>query len=144
MIEADLSKPIIWHVVFHPGPCLWGRFKHVGLAGYWDDTWLHLDLHRGGVQTALIHRHDEVQDYLITLLGNYTVVRFGPAREGGRCFGRPMTCVSFVKHTLGIRSGTLRPDGLLRDLLRDFDAEMLNETEHGGANPGAARSAEKG
>ncbi|MFY0633675.1 MAG: hypothetical protein JXQ91_07680 [Vannielia sp.] len=144
MNGIDLSRPVIWHVVFHPGPCIYGRFMHVGLAGYWDDTWLHLDLHRLGVHVNMIHRHDEVQDYLATLLGNYTVVRFGPARDRPGGFFRPLTCVSFVKQTLGIRCGALRPDGLLRDLLRDFNAEMLNASEDAGPNSGSTGSAEAG
>ena len=123
----DLDHPVIWHVCFHPGASWWGKYRHVSLAGYHDDTWINLDLGRKGVQVAVIHRHEAVKEYLQTLLNNYLVVRVGVVGHRGRSFGRPMTCVALVKHVLGVRSGTLRPDALLKEILRDFDAEILNE-----------------
>jgi hypothetical protein len=121
------DQSLIWHVVFHPGPCFWGKYQHVSLAGYADETWLHLDVQRGGVSVATIHRFDEVTDFLSFLLAHYTVLKFGPQRGVSRQFFQPMTCVSFVKHVLGIRSSALRPDGLLLSLERDFGAVRVNE-----------------
>jgi hypothetical protein len=125
----------IWHVVFHPGPARWARkYRHVSLAGYADDTWLHLDLHRGGVSMATIYRYDEVQDYLSYLLAHYSVLKFGPSRGETASFMRPMTCVSFTKHVLGVKSCALRPDGLFTTLVRNYSAEVLNEAENSGRN----------
>ncbi len=131
-----MDTGMIWHVVFHPGKSLWSkRFRHVSLAGFSNDTWLHLDLSRDGVAATPIYAHDEVEDYLTLLLAYYTVVRFGPVAGRSRSFFRPMTCVSFVKHTLGVRSGALRPDGLFRDLVQDYGARVLNESgETSGGN----------
>lgn len=120
---------MIWHVIFHPGPSWWSReFRHVSLAGYSNDTWLHLDLGNHGVTAAPIFAFEEVQDYLTLLLAHYTVLRFGPPLSERRHLLRPMTCVTFVKHVLGIRSGALRPDGLFRDLVQNYDAQVLNES----------------
>lgn len=129
----------IWHVVFHHGRSLWSRrFRHVSLAGYTNDSWLHLDLHRGYVSTAVIYHHDDVQEYLSYLLTHYTVVKFGPSLPRSRQFGRPMTCVNFTKHVLGVRSGALRPDGLFTSLVRDHNAEVINATESPEGNGRAA------
>ncbi|MGB1214975.1 MAG: hypothetical protein ACPG4X_16525 [Pikeienuella sp.] len=122
------DQSLIWHVVFHPGRSLWGRkYRHVSLAGYSDTNWLHIDLHRRAVSCAMIFRHDEVEDYLSYLLTHYTVLRFGPARPSKGVLLRPMSCVSFAKHTLGVQSGALRPDSLLRDLCRDPNVQVLND-----------------
>lgn len=121
------DQSLIWHVVFHPGRSIWGRrFRHVSLAGYHDDTWIHLDLHRRGTSIATIYRHDDVRDYLSYLLAHYTLVKFGPSRGQSNAFMRPMSCVAFTKHVLGVRSGALRPDGLFRSLVTNFDAEVLD------------------
>lgn len=119
----------IWHVVFHRGESLWSReFRHVSLAGFTNESWINLDLHRRQVSTAVIYAHDDVQDYLSYLLAHYTIVRFGPAQPRSYGFLRPLTCVSFVKHVLGVRSSALRPDGLFRSLVQDYEAEVLNGT----------------
>jgi len=119
---------MIWHVIFHPGKAWYaGRFSHVSLAGFCNDTWLHLDLTNEGVIASPIYAYDEVEDYLTLLLATYAVVKFGPSAGKSRSFFAPMTCVSFVKHVLGVRSGALRPDGLFRDLIDKFDARLLNE-----------------
>lgn len=119
---------MIWYVVFHPkGSRLWpGRYCHASLAGYDNETWVEIDLHRRGVVVKPIFAHDEVREYLAVLLSHYTVVKFGPSQGQGRHFLRPMTCVSFIKHTLGVRSRALLPDGLLHSLVRDHGAEVLN------------------
>lgn len=120
----------IWHVIFHPGRSPWARkYRHVSLAGYADETWLHLDLQRGGVNVAAIYRYQEVQDYLSYLLTHYSVLKFGPSLPETRSFMRPMTCVSFTKHVLGVKSGALRPDRLFTTLVESYGAEILNEAE---------------
>jgi hypothetical protein len=120
---------MIWHVIFHPKDGEWWtrRFGHVSLAGFQNETWVHLDLGREAVTVKPMFLHDETVDYLSTLLTYYTLLRFGPAKNQASSFFMPMTCVSFVKHTLGIRSRALLPDQLFHSLIRDHDAEVLNE-----------------
>lgn len=143
-MTTEFDQSLIWHVIFHPEKRWWsGPHSHVSLAGFANDTWLHLDLQRAGVTVAAIYHYDEVQDFLSMLLAHYTVVRFGPAVGEQRHFLRPMSCVAFVKHVLGVRSSALLPDGLLRDLVRDYGAEVLNEAQDtkGIAGTGAAAQA---
>lgn len=132
------DQSLIWHVIFHPERRWWsGPHSHVSLAGFSNDTWLHLDLQRAGVSVASIYHYDEVQDFLSFLLTHYTVLRFGPAIAQRNHFLRPMSCVAFTKHVLGVRSSALLPDGLLRDLVRDYGAQVLNETQDAKGDDGA-------
>lgn len=137
---------MIWYVVFHPAKSLWSRrFRHVSLAGYTNTTWIHLDLDRGGVVISPLYRYEDVQDYLSLLLAHYTVLHFGPARHEAAHFFRPMTCVSFVKHVLGVRSGALRPDRLFDDLVRKFNAKVLTDAaENPSGNAGTEATAGQG
>lgn len=138
-MTTAFDQSLIWHVIFHPEPKWWARkHSHVSLAGFANDTWLHLDLGREGVGVSAIYAHDEVHDFLSLLLAHYTVLRFGPAVRQRPHFWRPMTCVSFAKHVLGVRSSALLPDGLLRDLRRDYGAEVLHEAENAKGNKGAS------
>lgn len=125
------DKSMIWFVIFHPAQGEWWtrKFRHVSLAGYANETWLHIDVQRKGVGVAAIYSHDEVTDFLSFLLAHYTVVKFGPALGNSRHFLQPMSCVSFVKHTLGVRSGALRPDGLFRTLVQNYGSEVQGETQ---------------
>lgn len=130
MKQYPFDQSLIWHVVFHPGKSAWGRkYRHVSLAGYSNDTWLHLDLNNIGVCVANIYHHDEVRDYLSYLLTYYTVLRFGPTLGKSRSFWMPMNCVSFTKHVLGVRSSALRPDGLASTLIHKYGSEVLNESQ---------------
>ena len=151
MLDADpyrypFDQSLIWFVIFHHGERFWSRkYCHVSLAGYANETWLHLDLQRGGVNCAPIFHHEEVEDYLSFLLAHYTVLKFGPAQvRPARTFLTPMTCVSFVKHVLRIRSCALRPDGLFRDLLRIEGVEVWNENPETTRDCGAEAAADPG
>lgn len=136
--------PVVWHACFHRGKSWWGRrWQHVSLAAKTEETWVNLDLHRHGVSIATVYRYDDVQDYLSFLLTYYDVVRVERQKFIRRNFGHPMTCVSFVKHALGVRSGALRPDSLFRSLLEDHNGEWLNETYSLG-NTGAGAAEEAG
>ena len=140
------DQSLIWHVVFHPGRCLWSRrWRHVSLAGFANDTWLHLDLNRGGVSVAAIYHYDEVTDYLSFLLHHYTVVKFGPSLGRSRSFLRPMSCVAFTQHVLGLPRGALLPDGLFATLTSDYGAEVVKgEGQNSRRNDGAAATARSG
>jgi hypothetical protein len=121
---------MIWFVVFHPKEehQWWARdFGHVSLSGFENETWLHLDLGRPGVNVRTLFTHDDKMDYLSFLTAHHSVLQFGEARSKSHGFMRPMTCVSFVKHTLGVRSCALFPDQLFHILIRDHNAVMMNE-----------------
>lgn len=133
---------MIWFAVFHPTAGGWAkvlrqRFCHVSLAGYANDTWVHLDVGRDGVEVNTIYAHDEVNGYLSFLLEYMVLVKVGHVDRPGKQFFRPMTCVSFVKHALGLRSGALLPDGLFRSL--SLEHEVLDaSTQTTGRSPDPA------
>lgn len=134
-----MKDPVIWHVIFHPrekGDWWARRFSHVSLAGWTNETWIHLDLGRSEVDLRAFYAHDDVNDYLSSLLTHYTVVKFGAVDTPGQSFMRPLTCVSFVKHVLGVRSRALLPDQLFRILKSQYGAETLNEGENCRGNGG--------
>lgn len=121
-----------WFVVFHPKEKKhwWaGRFSHVSLAGFSNETWTHLDLKRGGVDVRVFYAYDDVQDYLSFLSAYHVVLKFGLPIATGKEWLRPMTCVGFVKHVLGVRSRALLPDQLFEILIRDNKAELINDPE---------------
>lgn len=134
---------MIWFIVFHPKrpDQWWARtYGHVSLAGFEKETWLHLDLHRGGVEAVVAHEYDDVNDVLSFLTAHKTLVR-APESQQARHFFRPMTCVAFAKHTLGLRSRALLPDALFRSLVHDQGAEIMNEEQPPQRDGGTAAAA---
>ena len=133
MIQANtypFSQPVIWYALFHPEKSWWDRkYSHVSLAGYAPDTWIHLDLHRTGVTVAAIYEFDEKQEFLDYITSHYHVVKMGATETPGYSFGFPITCVSVVKHVLGVRSSALRPSGLFKSLVRNHGGEWINAPE---------------
>ena len=122
---------MIWYVAFHPKrpEDWWARtYGHVSLIGFERETWVHLDLGRHGVETSIFHSYDDVTEFLSYMCHYHTLVRAPVFERPGFHFLRPMTCVALAKHTLGLPSRALLPDGLFRSLTRDFNAEIANET----------------
>lgn len=128
---------MIWYVVFHPRTKghWWARqFGHVSLAGFSNETWTQLDLTRTGVDVRTFYAHDEVQDYLSFLSAHHTLIQYGKAQDVGGSYFQPMTCVGFVKHTLGIRSRALSPDQLFAILAKKHDVVIGNDPKRSRRN----------
>ena len=118
----------LWHVLFHrPPKRRWyaREFSHVSIAFRQNETWVHLDLHASGFRPGVYFTFDEVQDFLAHACATTTIVRLQhvPIRSH---FLRPMSCVSFVKHVMGLRSRALLPDTLFRDLVENHGGEVIN------------------
>lgn len=120
-------KPVIWHVIFHPSKKWWARrFSHVSVAGWSNETWVHLDLSSDAFVAEVLYAYDEVNDFLGKMLLNTTIVKVrGEPRKSS--YMRPMTCVNFVKHVIGLPSRALLPDALFHDLVRNHSGEIMNE-----------------
>ena len=123
-----------WNVVFHrTATNRWlsmlamGTFKHVSAFAYipGHKVWLLYDAHWGGLRLSIVS-HD-------TMLANYEhMVRdcevimgvkrvFKPMRLSSRfCF----TCVTTVKHLLGLSCIAITPDQLHRYLLKRQEASV--------------------
>lgn len=127
-----------WFVIFHPKEKKhwWARrFSHVSLAGFSNETWTQLDLGRSGVDVRTFYAHDDVQDYLSYLTAHHVVIFYGEGSHGnGGEFWRPLTCVGFVKHTLGMRARALSPDRLFETLIRVNKPVINNETQNARRN----------
>ncbi len=134
------NTPIVWHVCFHRGRALWGRrWTHVSLAGCAEDTWVFLDWNRSGLSVGTVYRFDDVQDFWAFINDQMDVVRFGTARPGGYGYMRPLTCVGFVKHALGVRSGALRPEALFKTLVTKYHGVHINESPQAAEDAGTDR-----
>ncbi len=139
--------PVIWHVAFSPKKRwhFWARkYGHVSIFAFTNETWVHLDLSRKNFDMRTFYAHDQVNDYLSFMLHYYTVLKFGEAKPVSNSFFAPMTCVSFVKHALGIKSRALRPDALYRILIDKYDAEIMNDTQGAEGNCGTKTSPDEG
>jgi hypothetical protein len=123
-------KPVVWHVIFHPREKhqWWARrYGHVSLVGFVNETWMHLDLNRSGFIAEAFFCRDEVQAFLSNALCYAHVLRVPSLQKTRSHFMRPMTCVSFTKQVLGLRSRALLPDQLFDTLTKNHGAEWLNE-----------------
>lgn len=117
------------YLVFHHGKSLWSRrFKHVSVLLYEDGVWSHIDFGRRGADFVATWRENEIHEILSIAMHYHTLVHV-PVGSATHFF-RPMTCVSFAKHMLGIPSRALRPDALFRDVLRIPGAETINASGH--------------
>ncbi len=141
-------KPVVWHVIFHRREKhqWWARrYGHVSVVGFVNETWMHLDLNRSGFIAEAFFSYDERQEFLSKCLCYSDVVRVPVLSESRSHFMRPMTCVSFVKQVLGLRSRALLPDQLFDTLTQNHGAEWLNEqTESPRGNSGTKGATPKG
>lgn len=103
----------------------------MSLAGFENETWINLDMGRRQFDVTPLFAQGDVRDYLSYLSAKTVVLRFGPAAGPGTSFLRPMTCVAFVKHALGVRSRALLPDALFTTLTAKYGAEIMNEDAKG-------------
>lgn len=127
-----MKNPVIWYVAFSPKKKThwWSRkFGHVSVFGWTNETWIGLDLQRNEVDVRAFFTHDDTSDYISYMLTHFTVLKFGYALPVSKTFFQPMTCVSFVKHVLGVNSCALLPDSLFRILLRKYDAEIIDAAQ---------------
>jgi len=126
--KIGLGEPTLWWVCFSTHAMTWwanlipGKYKHVRVAGYHPgaDAVVFYDV--GLTRTVLsVGIGDDGFNALGGWLVDHDVVTFRPIREPDQTrwfFRLGFWCVPAIKHLLGVRSGALRPDTLMRDLLR--------------------------
>lgn len=134
LVRLDDRPPLetaeFWLVCFHEGAAAWwakyipGRFKHVSVIGFYREakSWVLVDpaLHgmrigvyadtNGGLN-ALGEWIDDALVVRMPSLARDARVRVGAGRAG-------YWCVPVARHLVGVRSGALLPDTLLRDCLK--------------------------
>jgi hypothetical protein len=120
-------RPTHWFLVFRRRSPLWwvnlvpGKHKHVCAFGPipGQDIWLFLDysLHRLDI---VVVPDAQADDAMAAVMSGATVVRFTPPEIAPARWWRPLAlCTGLVALACGIRSGALRPDRLLRDVLAE-------------------------
>lgn len=96
-------------------------FRHVLAIGYCPDTrvWVSFDTTVSSTQIELFYGDDPRLNYLIAMVKLYGKwLRVRPSNYPCPVGRWPLTCVSSVKHLLGIRSSALTPRALYLDLVR--------------------------
>jgi hypothetical protein len=126
--KTGLGEPTIWWVGFSREAATWwanyipGHFKHVKAAGYHPgaDAIVFYDF---GIERTMIAigLGDAGFNSMVQWLDNCDVVTYRPqkCRPPALPLRFGLWCVPAIKHLLGIRSGALRPDALMRDLLQN-------------------------
>lgn len=139
-----------WLVVFHRESPVWwvrllaaGEFRHVSAVG-WSRAagcWVVFDPRlRATMMLAL--PDDVARGYLdaVWLKDRCTVVSLA-AGDGGRARMLGGWCVPAVAQLVGLRSGALRPDALLKDCLRHGGRVIFDENAAAAGRSGADCSA---
>lgn len=144
-------EPTEWYVIFHPSttsPLLsflaFGHFKHVSAIGYYAGfkVWLLFDARRAGMRVPLI-AHESMKAVIGEYTEGCTLVKF--ARRPDPIGMAPhlrlgFFCVTAVKHLLGVRCPTLRPDGLFRHLMKHGGTVINGHAEGGSGATNSRRS----
>jgi hypothetical protein len=133
-------EPSEWLILFHEQSTPWvsrlcpGRFKHVSALAHVPDAaaWVSLSWELARLRVGLIADRD-FERWFAAASADAAVLRMkAPAFDHGPLRLRAgLTCISMVKHLIGLRSGALWPAGLWRDLVAQ-GAEIVSQgTGHG-------------
>ncbi len=127
-------EPSEWLILFHERSTPWvarlcpGRFKHVSALAFVPDAqaWVLLSWELARMRVGLIG-DDDFERWFAAASEDAAVLRLPapPFDHGPWCPRLGMTCVTMVKHLLGVRSSALWPDGLWRDLVA-HGAEVIS------------------
>lgn len=137
--EPLIGEPPLWTLVFSRETrsrwvrwVVWGKYKHVRAYGYIPGmkAWVLYDVHFNGTSLAVVKDGDAVRAVLVEWMTNADLMRIrrvGPARR----FPVFFCCTSAISHLIGLPGGTLRPDALWRDALRNGGEPFEAATAHG-------------
>lgn len=121
--EAGLFPPCDWYVAFthkcvnRRTRMVPGKWKHVFAMGATEEGMLIFDPDWEQTRFSFLRNWGAINEIVGKTLADGEILFFGPAEPVGRFPFAPFTCVSAVKHLLGIRSSALRPTSLRRHLL---------------------------
>lgn len=129
--RSTFVSPAVWTLIFNRTATTWwarllafGEFKHVRAFAYDPGTkaWVFYDVHLTGTELYVVlnrpDAHRIIQDWMGPR-GSSELIAM-QCRPGGSGWLRlGMWCVPAIKHLIGCRSHTLRPDGLYRYCLRN-------------------------
>jgi hypothetical protein len=129
-------EPLHWLVLFHTRSTPWverlvpGKFKHISALGHVADAgaWVSYSYECGRTRISLIREGEDFWRWYEAASEDAAVLRFPapPFEHGPWRWRLGLSCVSAVKHLLGVRGGALWPDGLWRLLLAN-GAEIVTD-----------------
>src|SRR5260221_718515 len=114
--EPLIGEPPIWTLVFsretrHPwiGRLTPGKYKHVRAYGYIPGMrkWQFFDVHLNGITLAVVDDGPAARAVLVDWIRDADLIRIKRLGPSGRP-PQPFTCVSAIRHLLGLPGGTLR------------------------------------
>ncbi|MFG1284864.1 hypothetical protein [Xanthobacter autotrophicus] len=143
-----------WFVVFHRETTAWwvrllasGRFRHVSAVG-WSraaNCWVVVDPRLRATMVVALPDGAAAQAYFDTVWqqDRCTVVSM-PGGQGGRARLLGGWCVPAAAQLVGLRSGALRPDALLKDCLRHGGRVIYEDAAAAGRSDPARGTAASG
>ena len=134
--DASAVQPTLWNVVFHPDSpsrlarLTLGRFKHVSAFAYVHGfkVWIFVDSCWGGLHlmhVPPVNSPSVVRAYLDSGCEILTLQR--QTSHMGIETRLGFTCVTAVKHLLGLASVALTPDGLYKAMIRNGATALTRE-----------------
>lgn len=123
------GRPKRWHDFFTHK-----QFRHVFAMGFEPrlNCYVVYEPHTFGTTIEVIPADDQTISQLIFTIsqcGHWLKVK---AQPGQFFFGQPwLSCVTAIKHLVGLRSCALRPKGLYRDLVRAGAQKVFERENHG-------------
>lgn len=125
-LVLPIETPFTWFVCFHPNcASRWvrlipGRYKHVSCFGQVPSTraWVFCDPAIDWMRLSVVADEDADDVFKVWTANDAKIVRINLQRKTGRHWRIGFWCVPAVAHILGVRSRAVRPDGFLRELLR--------------------------
>ena len=135
-----IVEPVNWTVVFSRRArtrlqhlLIIGRYKHVRAYAYvpFLHVWVFYDVHLRGTSIVVAADGPPANQMIAIWIEDADLVQISVNKDGINRLSWPILgfCVPAMKRLLGIRSGTLRPDGFYRDCLRNGGVPF--EAEHG-------------
>ena len=136
------GAPQRWLIVFRRSGWWFvpGRYKHARAFAFVPecDTYIFYDVGWGTTQIFLA-RGRGARAAMLQWTRDADVLAFAPRQVGARKLQFAFCCTTALRHLLGLPGGTLRPDGLYRDLLR-HGAEVVHGAQTG---PATARAGDR-
>jgi hypothetical protein len=147
-------EPDTWTLAFHRTTPHWwvrllavGRFKHVSafawVAPY--GMWIYYDIRLAGTQIILLPDSETATAWLVAQTEDADLVQMPTSRNipNPRIQLSPFSCVSAIRHLIGIRSGAL-PSSLYRACLAHGGVLIHGRARETATEPGAIAPAGAG
>jgi hypothetical protein len=132
IVFREAQEVATWFVVFHPDCVAWwarlipGRFKHVSAFAWVEGcrVWVFYDVSLAQTKVMVLPEGQAAIDRLALWTAHCSILKVRARARARERIRLVFSCVSAIRHLVGVTGGALRPDALMRDLLRS-GAEMV-------------------